>query len=386
MTTEGAPNAIGPERLDPLFQLLASKDRELSEKRGADMRALRAMTWGAILLGVLGLSLYAAQSGSRALFVQILAVGLLASGTAALGGTLLGVLFGVPHPGASVVATAPEERSSSGVSEVVRTSTNLEQIADWLIKILIGAGLTQVHALPGALKQLSAWLGASLPGRPEAGNVVLGAVVYCLALGVLFGYVWTRVVLSPMLRRTDEQLRRALAQVSAAELTASRAQGELQRAEHTAVATLERARADAESLLLDARRGLEKLEQTQKRMLEHLYDPPDRRGYEQTIRIADEYVKARGEPDSFIFFLRYASAEGQRAAYDPERYDEARAAALQASRKVVEQSPELGRYWLSLLWHPEHPEGTPSENDLQIFFDDPEFKALIGKDPYVLPK
>jgi len=392
MTTEGAENAIGHERLDPLFQLLANKDREMSEKRGADLRALRGLTWGAISIGALGLLLYAAQFGSRPVFVQILALGLLSSGAAALGGTLLGVLFGVPQPGGSVANGALDLgvesrlRSSAPASDAARSGSNLEHTSDWLTKILIGAALTQLHELPRALGRLATWLGGSLPAHPEAGKFVVGAVVYCFVLGVLFGYVWMRVVLSPMLRRTDEQVRRALAQVGAAEQSASRIFEELAVAERSAAATLERAQASAASLVLEARRGVEKLESVQKRMLERLYDSPERRGYEQTIQLANEYVAEHGEPDNFLFWLRYAAAQGQRAAADPESYDDARDAALEAARKVARQSPDLGRYWLSLLWHPEHPEATPWEDDLKIFFDDPEFKALIGSEPFVPPR
>jgi len=392
MATEGAHDAIGQERLEPWFELLANKDRELREKRGADLRALRGMTWGAILIGVAALALYGAPFGSR-VFVQVLALGLLASGAAALAGTLIGVLFGVPQPSAAVAPATQDAAFSNGVAGSARTSaelsrsgTNLEQMSDWLTKVLIGAALTQAHRLPDALGRLAAWLGSGLPAEPQAGKFVLGAVVYCFVLGVLFGYVWTRVVLSPMLRRTDEQLRHALARVGAAEQSATRVFAELAVAERASAVTLEGAQASAESLVLEAGRRLEKLESVQQRMLERLYAPPDRRGYDEAIRLADEYVAEHGEPDSFLFRLRYATAAGQRASHDPERYDEARGAALEAAKKVVQKSPELGRYWLSLLWHPEHPEGTPAENDLTIFFDDPEFKALIGKDPFVLPK
>jgi hypothetical protein len=121
-------------------------------------------------------------------------------------------------------------------------------------------------------------------------------------------------------------------------------------------------------------------------MLEPLYAKTPK-GFLETIRIAEEYVAKVGEPQSFMFWLRYASAQGQRARQARQEQDEAefqraRTKALEAARKVLQYNREAGRYWLSVLSHPEHPDLVHGEDDLQIFHGDREFDELIGAEPY----
>jgi hypothetical protein len=96
-------------------------------------------------------------------------------------GWLTGFLFGVPRVGASDAASAD-------------INTNLEQISDWLTKILVGVGLTQLgklpHALAGVANHISKEYG-------KYGNDVFSAsmVLYFSTLGFLTGYLLTRLVL-----------------------------------------------------------------------------------------------------------------------------------------------------------------------------------------------
>ena len=72
--------------------------------------------------------------------------GLLGLGAIAIGG-LLGFLFGIPRTIQSNEKTRDEFR------QVV--NTNLEQISDWLTKILVGVGLTQLNNLPPRMWELA---------------------------------------------------------------------------------------------------------------------------------------------------------------------------------------------------------------------------------------
>jgi hypothetical protein len=373
--------------LDPLQRMLSTRQRELVDKQRNDLRGLGNKAWAAGAVGLLACCLYAAQFGTFSAFAQVLSLGVLLAGSAALASTLLGFLFGVPRAlSASADSRAPEgsraESSPNGAATERAASTNLEQISDWLSKILVGVALTRLHELPAALRTFSAWLGASMPVA-QAGPFALGLIGYASVLGFLFGYVWTRVVLSPMFRQADEALRKAVVELSIAERSASKALARAASVEHSAGELLGRAREDAAELVSIAKQRAEQLEGVLQRMLERLYEPLERQGYAQTIRIADEYVEREGEPANFLFWLHYAAAQGQRATQEPEAYDDARLEALEAARKVLRQNQELGRYWLSLLWHPEHPQRTLGEDDLQVFFDDPEFKALLGNEPHL---
>ncbi|WP_437290632.1 hypothetical protein [Sorangium sp. So ce406] len=366
---------------------LAARERELLARDGSDLQGLRTKVRASVALGVLGLALYAAHFGSWKTFAEAFAAGILVTGAAALVGILLGFLFGIPRTlvdegGSSSARTGPSARPD-GVVAVYSPNTNLEQISDWLSKILVGVGLTQLNDIPSALVRFSVWLGSGMPEHPEAGKFALGAIAYASVFGFLYGYIWTRVVLSPMFRRADEHLRKAMVRLAIAERSVNQAIAEAAVVERSATETFERAQARAEQVLLQAKQRAEQLEGTLKRMLDRLYDPPELMGYADTIRIAEEHIAREGEPDNFLFWLRYAAAQGQRAAREPRVYEEAKRCALEAARKVLGQSPEMGRYWLSLLWHPEHPQRTPGEDDLQVFFDEPEFKALIGSEPYI---
>lgn len=371
--------------LDPRQRLLSTRQRELVDKQRSDLRGLGNKAWAAGGVGLLACGLYAAQFGTFPAFAQVLSLGVLLAGSAALVGTLLGFLFGVPRALSADARTSERSRDASAPNvptSDAAVSTNLEQISDWLSKILVGVALTRLHELPAALRTFSVWLGSSMPVA-QAGQFALGVIGYAAVLGFLFGYVWTRVVLSPMFRGADEALRKAVFELSIAERSASTAVARAAGVEHSAGELLQRARQDAAQLVAAAKARAEQLEGVLQRMLERLYEPLERQGYAQTIRIADEYVAQEGEPESFLFWLHYAAAQGQRATQEPDAFDDARLEALEAARKVLRQNQELGRYWLSLLWHPEHPQRTLGEDDLQVFFDDPEFKALLGDEPHL---
>jgi hypothetical protein len=104
----------------------------------------------------------------------------LCSGACMALGWAIGFLFGVPR-----VGSAPGS---------ARINTNLEQISDWLTKILVGVGLTQLKQLPSALRGLAAYVSKDFG---KSGNDVfsLSMVLYFSTLGFLTGYLLTRLAL-----------------------------------------------------------------------------------------------------------------------------------------------------------------------------------------------
>ena len=66
------------------------------------------------------------------------------------------------------------------------TNTNLEQISDWLTKILVGVGLTQLNNLQPSLRAVARFLGPAF-GAPPGGEVFgLALALYFAAAGFLF--------------------------------------------------------------------------------------------------------------------------------------------------------------------------------------------------------
>lgn len=172
-TQPGAPVA-GPQRKRPW--VADRKDRLLAY-------LVPLVLFG---VGVVTLALYAYDAASVANASKWVAFGL--GGLLAVGafcsGSVLGLLFGIPSPRAG-------EKS-------LGASNNLNQVADWLTKVLVGATLTQVTKLPGALRQF-----ASDYGQQIGGSASVFILVGFSASGFFSGYVFTRLVLQHAFYRAD---------------------------------------------------------------------------------------------------------------------------------------------------------------------------------------
>jgi hypothetical protein len=120
-------------------------------------------------------------------------------------GILLGFLFGIPkiqqaeHP-SSQTAVTPSTPSPDYRQQI---NTNLEQISDWLTKIIVGLGLVQLRQLPGYLALLANYMtdpncGVACP--PFAATIIIAFVI----LGFLTGYLLTRMFLAAAFARADQ--------------------------------------------------------------------------------------------------------------------------------------------------------------------------------------
>jgi hypothetical protein len=132
--------------------------------------------------------------------------GLTALAAGAVGG-MLGFLFGIPRTLAGDNGSVPGPGSASAAPPVMRANTNLEQVSDWLTKILLGATLVQVDAIAtgvsniaNGLEQQIAKIGglASLSG---IGAILILLIVLFFAAGFLTLYLQTRTFLALMFVR-----------------------------------------------------------------------------------------------------------------------------------------------------------------------------------------
>ena len=170
-------------------------------------RAIFSVSIAFVVLAIATIILYASQDTQT--FFTVVA-GALSLGTAAfLVGALTGFLFGIPR----VVAAAAASRSGDEVLAPamapsqsrggISPNTNLEQISDWLTKILVGVGLTQVGELPGALARLATGIAPLLGDRADSGVFGAATAVYAVAGGFLVGYLYTRLQLGGAFREAD---------------------------------------------------------------------------------------------------------------------------------------------------------------------------------------
>lgn len=108
----------------------------------------------------------AIQQGLRALFAAVLW-----SLACLIAGGFVGFLFGIPRILQSDTAAAPRPVSQPGesgtafetpVASNYRPNTNLDQISDWLTKIIVGLGLVNLQKVPERLSQAAEFIAWSL--------------------------------------------------------------------------------------------------------------------------------------------------------------------------------------------------------------------------------
>lgn len=172
--------------------------------------ALRGLG-GAMLIAILSVFIYAAQAGGKVNFFNFLGVGVLLAGSSAFAGGALGFLFGIPRTlqqaGESSGTEGNHPRTDAGppMHQIeYRVNTNLEQISDWLTKILVGVGLTQIAAIRTNLVSLTAFVAKGLGSQSQAQVFAFALITYSVVVGFLFGYLWTRLYLVSALRVADQ--------------------------------------------------------------------------------------------------------------------------------------------------------------------------------------
>ena len=88
-----------------------------------------------------------------------------------------------------------------------RPNTNLEQISDWLTKILVGVGLVQFTTLARHAGDLVAFLGEPFGGDPYGETFAGGTLVVFAVSGFLTFYLVTRVYLPSAFAHADRRAR-----------------------------------------------------------------------------------------------------------------------------------------------------------------------------------
>lgn len=162
-----------------------------------------------------------------------LAVASLLAGGCLLGGGLLGFLFGVPRS-ARVPDKAPAKPDDSKppatdpvAAEIDRSeyrpNTNLEEVSDWLTKILVGVGLTQLINAPAKAVAFGVYFGPALGGGVVGERFAICVLMYFSIAGFLVAYLWTRLYLGGALAGADaEALARVERKLDAQQLQAQR--------------------------------------------------------------------------------------------------------------------------------------------------------------------
>lgn len=149
-------------------------------------------------------------SGSRSWqkYLVALGTGLLIGGAAFCLGAFSGFLFGIPRIMNSSSAQAVLKSSTN----VILHNDNLVQISDWLTKIIVGVGLTQINKAPEKLWQMGEKISycfdpngyQSNSNKDIATVISICVVLYFLILGFIASYLWTRVYFSHLFEKELE--------------------------------------------------------------------------------------------------------------------------------------------------------------------------------------
>lgn len=183
-------------------QEMASNAKRPREINDFALKVLTVVT----AAGLLGIFVYAIQAISWAQFFSIVSVGLMVAGAVLVAGILLGFLFGLPRYLKQSGNQSESARKNQAEGELPKyeTNTNLEEISDWLTKILVGVGLTQVAKVPGILQQTAEFLADGLGGFDSSEVFAVAILIFFSVCGFLIGYLWTRVHLPTTLSIADQ--------------------------------------------------------------------------------------------------------------------------------------------------------------------------------------
>lgn len=288
-------------------------------------------------------------------------------------GSLVGFLFGIPRtlqsalPRAKLAADGAGSPSGDADGYQQTVNTNLEQISDWLTKILVGVGLTQLQHIPAKLMGMATYFQSGFGGNASVTLVIL---LNSMVFGFFAGYLLTRLFLAGAFYGADtgligkEQYARGLTEAGAY---------------HKAISTLETALSQVgPSTSADVKKTI-----YEGLVYNYLYlDPPD--GFQNSIQYGETYNKQNPNNPSAKIWAYLAAAYGQQYKWESEHdkrqvvSDSAKNNALQAIETALKLEP-LMKPFLRSMWDPNDPAKERSqEDDLEVFYSDPAFQKLLA--------
>ncbi|MDP2409079.1 MAG: hypothetical protein Q8M26_02210 [Pseudolabrys sp.] len=181
------------------------RDRARDTLRGQLREIERLAIWFFVAVAVV-IAFYAfSQTGKGAIFILSVLAALTV--TAAAVGGLLGFLFGIPRTlQGNVVVNSPAASTPAGATPAATTTgkgsaqpgrafagnSNLEEISDWLTKIIVGVSLVQAGTIYAHVVSLANRFKASVSEAPGADVMFMLVLTAALVGGFLFLYLETR--------------------------------------------------------------------------------------------------------------------------------------------------------------------------------------------------
>lgn len=170
-----------------------------SDTRNTDWKHTLTFLLGIGLLGTITLGWYGGDEKSPSGAVAALFL----AGASMFIGIALGFIFGIPRSLQRQNEDPSENGNAGKPHSAYAENTNLEQISDWLTKIIVGITLVQFDKIIALLNNISAAYGSLF--HPTVGPSIAGAIViYFVIGGFLVGYLWTRIHMANVLRQGNQ--------------------------------------------------------------------------------------------------------------------------------------------------------------------------------------
>lgn len=147
-----------------------------------------------IIFGVIGLvsiSLISVSSATKSF--QVLATLFFLAIAFSMLGALVGLLFGIPKSNNQI---NPESS--------IKKNTNLEEVSDWLTKMIIGFGIAKISEIDDRVLTLVTTLNKIDPELPEI--AILLVLIYFPVYGFISGWLATRIYLPPIFADVDNKV------------------------------------------------------------------------------------------------------------------------------------------------------------------------------------
>ncbi len=193
-----------------LLSLIKGK-KNTQINRGENL--LELVLW-ILILGVITIFLYSLsftfleESSSVSKGIEICSINLSIAGASLAAGGLLGFLFGNPRSESiskennNNVNQEGNETSSKFISENYGDNDSLEQISEWLTKILLGAGLAQISSLSKLMSNFATYL-QSIANSSTLGVFGVSVAIIYIVCGFIGSYLWARFTIRTELTRRD---------------------------------------------------------------------------------------------------------------------------------------------------------------------------------------
>ena len=211
-------------------------------ERFRDLRWTRNFVLAFMAIGALALLVYSMQfllpeASDLREGLSLFGAGGLVALASLMAGALVGFIFGIPRflrerqigltptkstpaehlPLSSISRTRPvTEETSQGESRAAATrfqgNTNLEEISDWLTKIIVGVGLTKLANIPDYVKRLTVFVTYSIGSKhPQFSESIAFSLMVAFSIcGFFMGYLMTRLFLPRALDEAENQAKWAV--------------------------------------------------------------------------------------------------------------------------------------------------------------------------------